>query len=378
MGKLLFAALAFSLSASGADRMAPEEGWRQDMRKMKSYLTDLLPLASTTQNFNKAENAVKIQKLVEGLRLQSGSLKHFKSEMKVDPTVDFVEEALRAHVGAIQTSLNQGRRDYARYLVLNTMSYCIECHTRNDKGAHFIAEDTFASGESGVERIEFLISTRRFLQAQEEIKKLLAKKNKPLFADEKLIRYGLTMAIRYFNDPREAEMLIEAGAKAPSLPFYLKSALKTWDQSVKDWKKAPAATTTEQKLKGAQELLDRASDLVAESRSAHAGDVEVLRAQGVLMDLFDQKLTPETRAKVLFLLGRSYEMMTDHFFWTLHEPYYIACIKTLPHSGQALACYHALEESDIAGFTGSRGTDLPADVVRQLEEMKKLATPPAP
>ncbi len=56
----------------------------------------------------------------------------------------------------------------------------------------------------------------------------------------------------------------------------------------------------------------------------------------------------------------------------LHPLYFEACVRRDPHSTTARSCFQRYEEAVYAGFTGSGGTNIPADITVKLAGLRKL------
>ncbi|MGZ3769901.1 MAG: hypothetical protein ACXVCP_03320 [Bdellovibrio sp.] len=361
------------------DKTKTDDSWRVEMQILKTTLTDLLPYASNTEAFNNPDNAVKIQGYLQKLTSGSKTLTQFHGQLKntQDPTVGFVAQSFENNMAAIQESILKGRRDYARFLILNTMSYCIECHTRTNSGPQFFGAESNKATLSlnPVERVEYFISTRQFKDALETIENTLKKSSDAsLFANEKLIRYGLTLTVKNFQDPAAALKLLKLAKTTKNIPFFLKRDIKSWEAALTEWKKEKTKSKSiVEKINQAKSFIDKAELANEKINSLHAGDVYLLRANGVLTSLFSESLTTAQKAKVLFLIGESYRLLPEHLFWTLHESYYEACIETSPHTIQAEQCYDAYEDSVLQGYTGSAGTYVPETLQNHLKDLKKLA-----
>lgn len=381
---IIFLFLSQSLTLSAAEvKNEPEkigdQNWRSEMQAMKSVFTDLLPYASNSEAFNSPENAMKIegylQKLVSGAKTLTRS--HGQLKNTQDPTVGFVAQSFENNMSSIQESILKGRRDYARFLILNTMSYCIECHTRTNTGPQFFGTESNKTTLSlnPVERVEYFISTRQFKDALQTIEETLKQSSDTsLFTNEKLIRYGITLTVKYFQDPASALKILKLATTTKNIPFFLKRDIKSWESALNDWKKEKTPTAVSGKIEQAKSFISKAETVNEKLNSLHAGDVWLLRANATLTGLFTESLTTEQKTKVLFLIGESYRLLPEHLFWTLHESYYEACIRTSPHTIQAEQCYDAFEDSVLQGYTGSSGTYIPENLQKHLKTLKKLAT----
>lgn len=378
----LFQANSLFANANEVKEEAPKIGndnWRAEMQVMKATLTDLLPFASNSEAFNSPENAMKIQGYLQKLTSGSKTLIQFHGQLKntQDPTVGFVAQSFESNMTSIQDSILKGRRDYARFLILNTMSYCIECHTRTNSGPQFFGAETNKATLSlnPSERVEYFISTRQFKDALQTIEDALKQNSDAsLFVNEKLIRYGITLTVKYFQDPVAALKVLKLATSTKNIPFFLKRDIKSWEGALNEWKKEKALTTIASKIEQSKNFISKAEAVNAKLNSLHAGDVWLLRANATLTGLFNESLTKEQKTKVLFLIGESYRLLPEHLFWTLHESYYEACIQTSPHTIQAEQCYDAYEDSVLQGYTGSSGTYIPETLQKHLKTLQKLAT----
>jgi hypothetical protein len=104
-----------------------------------------------------------------------------------------------------------------------------------------------------------------------------------------------------------------------------------------------------------------------------AGDVLYLRASSVLHDQLSHFPQGPKSAEAFFLLGICYEILRDFDLWTLGDTYFEACIHRAPHTELAESCYRKLEESTLAGYTGSAGTQVPLDVEKKLTRLREEA-----
>lgn len=354
------------------------ETWRAEMQVMKATLSELLPFATNTEAFNSPENAMKIQGYLQKLSAGAKTLTQFHGQIKIqDPTVGFVAQSFETNMASIEESILKGRRDYARFLILNTMSYCIECHTRTSSGPQFFGPESNKTTLSlnPVEKVEYFISTRQFKDALQTIEDTLKQNaDASIFNNEKLIRYGITLTVKYFQDPAAALKILKLASATKNVPFFLKRDIKSWQGALNDWKKEKESSSISGKIEQSKNFINKAEAVNDKLNSLHAGDVWLLRANGLLTGLFSEDLTKEQKTKVLFLIGESYRLLPEHLFWTLHESYYEACIRTSPHTLQAEQCYDAYEDSILQGYTGSSGTYIPENLQQNLKTLKKLAT----
>ena len=141
-----------------------------------------------------------------------------------------------------------------------------------------------------------------------------------------------------------------------------------------DWKnEIPRQAITEEGLYSEALRLTAEAHRLQKYPLDRSADVIYLRASAALHHLL--QVAPEGRhaGEAFLLAGLCYEVLKPLNLEELHEIYYEACIKKVPHSATAELCYHRYEESIYMGFTGSGGTDIPQDVKEKLGKLENLA-----
>ncbi len=181
------------------------------------------------------------------------------------------------------------------------------------------------------------------------------------------------MAIRVQESPDAALKIVDKAIKKPGLPEFITNDFKQWQQGLKAWQQDKRSPGT-----SAAELIATAKGLIEvaqkkqEYPTDHSQDVLYLRASNYLQQALKAKPSFEEKAKIFYLLGRTYGTLRDALLWNLDQYYYEACIKSLPHSKQAEKCYKTLSSEIFFGYTGSAGTLIPADELDRLDRLQKL------
>jgi hypothetical protein len=379
-------ASAQTLTSAAPSARGAEPGdlkWKQQMQAFKMTLTELLPLTVSSEVFNAPENAVLIQSAINKLTENTQTLNHQNLSKTSDPTVSYVAAAFEDNLSGVTENLKKGRRDYGRYLILNTLSYCIECHTRTQEPPEFLSklEDATFKKLNPIEQVEYLMAVRHFSEALALIEKLLEhdlSENLALNA-EKLIQYGLALSVKFNQNPQQALELIVKIEKAKNIPYFLKKEAIHWKNTVLEWQRFEKKNQTKPEARP-QDILTFSEALIREggvlnskNSSTHAGDIYFLRANSKLLPLLKMTLTQEQSAHALMLIGESYEDMSGSLFWSLHQYYYEACVRKLPHSAVAKKCYKKFETSVHSGYSGGTVTYLPTQVIKQIKELKALS-----
>lgn len=351
------------------------------MQELQETLTRLLPKAVDVQQYNAPENQKSIESDVKRLFVLSKSVSHSPATAAKDPSVTFISKAFSEDLERIDESLALGKRDFARYGIINMTAYCIECHTRTSTGPSFRSpalEQTLKK-LTGLERGEYLLATRQFDASLREfshfIDERLAQKN-DYFSLDKAVRYSLSVTVKYLKDPKRSLEVVEKIKSASGVPYYLKQNALGWETAIHEWmkEKPPRDRGQAAMLKRVREWIAKAQQLQVRMVD-RGGDIFYLRALSDLHLILQMKLTPEQSGEALFLTGLSYEAVRDISTYTLHENYYESCIRKVPHSTWSQKCFKRYEESVYFGYTGSSGTRLPEDEAKHLQELRALALP---
>lgn len=361
---------------------APESTFSGSMQELQQTLTEILPIVADPELYSKPENQKSISADVKKLMKLSENVKHSDAVTLKDPSVAFISKAFSEDLARIDESLSLGKKDYARYSLMNLTSYCIECHTRTSTGPSFRSPALEQSLKklSPLERGEFLIATRQFEAALKEFSTVIDTKinSQGDFAGlDKAVQHSLAVTVKYLKDSKRALSIIEKLKKARGIPYYLKQNSLGWEAAIQDWMKEPPASdnTAEGILKRVRTWIGKGQQLQV-GMVDRGGDIYFLRALSELHLLLVSKLSAEQRGEALFLTGLSFEATKDNEMINLHENYYESCIRKVPHSVWAKKCYKRYEESVYFGYTGSSGVQLPQDVAKKIRTLRSLAFQP--
>jgi hypothetical protein len=364
----------------GAANPAPAT-WHEKMQALSQSLSRLLPLVSSRSKFNDPKNAATIEDDTRQLRTLAHSLKTGNTP-NADPSLQMMSDIFGEDLDRALEGLHGGNRDYARQILKDTTSYCIQCHTQTNNGPDFphLNLNIDTNQLTSLEQAEFFAATRQFTPALEAYQRVLSDKTLAKtdpFAWEQAARSALAIVVRVKNDPKETSSLLAKIEAHPTLPEATKRAVRVWKKSVRDWSKEPA-----QPLRTTADLMKKAETLIAAAQKNqefpldHSQDILYFRASSLLHDLLaSPDRSAETTAKTLYWAGMASEATRDMNFWTLHETYYEQCIRTQPHSKQAELCFKRLKESITIGYSGSSGTQIPPDVKRRLDSLENRAGP---
>lgn len=358
------------------------QSWPMRMHALSGTLSDLLPLVISRSKFSDEKNFAEIETETRNLRRLAHSLKAGDAP-NADPSMSIMGGLFEEDIERALESLHMGNREYARHILKNTTSYCIQCHTQTGAGPEFPRLDLSLKTDdlSMLDQASFFAATRQFDRALNAYEKSL---RDPSFAQldpfewEQTARSALAIIVRVKNDPKAANAWISRIQAHSALPASVKTSLNRWKKSIREWQQEKAPS----KIKTPLEVIARAESMIktAQSRQEfpldHSQDITYFRAARLLHE-FLETYGPrhELGAKALYLAGIASEATRDMNFWTLHETYYEQCIRTIPHTAQAKLCFDRLKESITLGYSGSGGIRIPPDIALRLENFRKMAAP---
>lgn len=359
----------------------PAGGWQNHMHALAQSLTDLYPLIVDEKAFNDPENYYKIEEDSKKLLKLAYNLDKNKKKASMidsDPSLGFIAKSFAREMSTAVEGLSVGKRSYARYVLKNTTSYCIQCHTRGQWGPEFnyLSQDARIKDLPTVRKAELLMATRNYDKALELYRSVISNTKvrdlQPASWDE-AAKNALNITVRVKQDPKLSTEIIneilEKGRKTSSL----RSAAKSWKRSVAQWK----GESSRGKIKNSMKVV-RAKTLIEQAKSgsqSRKGLIEYFRASALLHEFLRSKPEPKKEAEAFFLLGQSYEATRSSKFSNLNEFYYKACIHRLPHSELAMKCFGGYEGSLSSGFSGSSGLSIPPSAFRYMGDLKELASP---
>lgn len=352
--------------------------WNAKMQGLYQTLTELITDTSSDRRFGDPKlkskintNADKIAKLAHQL-----GEKATKSP-DLDPTLVMIGGILAEEAREAADALKNGNREYARSILRTIPSYCIACHTRNSSGPQFkeLALEPTDPSLTPTERGEFFAATRQFDRALGEFDKVI-RDQKVASEDhwiwKRTVEQALAVAVRSKNDPKIAEIIVDAVIATKNTPEYIRADAKLWKKSIQAWmKEKPLEVRDEGALRTeAMRLMARAKEL-QQFMMDRSADIDYLRASAATHDLLQVAKDSRTIADGLFMAGLSYEVLNPLKRDDIHQIYYAACVHKLPHTELSELCYRRYEENVILGYTGSGGTSVPSSV---RERMRKLET----
>jgi hypothetical protein len=197
---------------------------------------------------------------------------------------------------------------------------------------------------------------------------VLSDPNYRLYYGEAL-RSLLIVATRVTKNPAEALKHFKEVTKSNKLPEEDSQEVERWTASLEAW--AKEGKQPEPSLARAEKLITAG---LTKGIDYNRDDVSLLRGTAMLHSLLEREgVTPEERRRGLYLLGLAYSDLPMFFTAGWAEMYLEQCINEFLATDEARKAFRAYKSRVVDDFTGSGGTDIPAEVQLHLDELRRKA-----
>ena len=145
--------------------------WTGSMKNLHELLRTIEPLIFDSRQFVLDKNQSLLKFTIQGLAEESKNVSHSPTLISRDPTVRYVAAQFSEDLQMTEEAFANGKKDFARYRLLKVTSYCVECHTRTQHGPEFkfTHVETFMSKMTASNKVEYLIASRQFERAFDEV-----------------------------------------------------------------------------------------------------------------------------------------------------------------------------------------------------------------
>jgi hypothetical protein len=355
------------------------------MQELYRTLAELLTDVSSEKRFNAPENRSRIEKNSKTLsRLAHDISQQGQTSPDRDPSIQilgglFADESDRAY--RFLHSKNRAQRNYARELLQNIPGYCIACHTRTESGPSFsdLPLNPTINQLQPIEKGRFYAATRQFDRALDEFGKVISgpsSASQQFALWQEAVRNSLGIAVRMKQDPATAAQVVNKVLSAPGAPFFVRQDALIWKKSIENWKSESSHNlSTEEDVHAEAARLLALAQQTQKYPADRGADVLYLRASASAHRLLQFGKDAKYTREAYLMAGLCYDVLKTIQLGELHEIYFESCIRSAPHTPLAETCYHRYEQAVYDGFTGSSGTDIPADIEHQLDVLESLALP---
>lgn len=364
--------LLFQLLIAGVAIASPA----LQMNKAFNTLTELLPYLKNDNMFKEKQNEKIILKHLED----------FESEFKLAGHDELLKNDLfapsyKVMMGTISESKNgfkKNNKDYALWMLRDSVGSCIDCHTRLPK-EHTSA---FQDGDIQIETAKYkdpadlgltYLIVRRFVDAKNEylrvIQDKLIKKDDMGFI--KPFQQILLIELKVMKDP-EAMLTFMKPFMSKKIYQNELNELNKWIVRLEILKSEKLLKPGIKSEKDLKEFIERRLKPIEDELFDDQYKPDLLLASGMLSVYFFQNPYSRSAPLLNYWLGKIESELKKDDFLSSAELFLKQCIKKYPRNPIAQKCYQELKETNDFMYSGSRGTDIPPEVEAELQELQKL------
>ena len=364
--KILIAAL-LSLTLPAAIPSAEEV--QSSMQKLLTPLRTLQPFLADQDKFTEDDNTDEIHEQLVALRRDFHSLErmptHYRSQPGFQESVKNVAELL----DDASRRFDEGRKEYAWWRLQRLPTDCFSCHATYKVSSQYSNTAMIDESLNPLERARFLMATRQFAEAK---KTLIAALEDPSYRlyDDQILRSLLLIETRITKDPMESLAMFRAILKSDKLPLDDAHTVERWLKGLEAWSKAPPLREANKLASGERLIRSGATRGIDFAQD----DVALLRGTALVHESLEAgNLSESQRRKAIYLLGFAYSHLAHFFTEGWDELYLEKCIEEFPNTQEAKWAYDVYSDKVMDEFTGSGGSNIPAEVKLHLEDLRKKA-----
>jgi hypothetical protein len=361
--------LAVLLSLTLPTALSGAEEVQSSMQKLLVPLRTLQPFLADQDKFTESDNENEIHEQLVALRRDFHSLEriptHYKSQPGFQENITNVAELL----DDASRRFDEGRKEYAWWRLQRLPTDCFSCHATYKVSSQYSNTAMVDDSLNTLERARFLMATRQFSEAK---KTLLVALGDPAYRlyDDQILRSLLLIETRISQDPKESLEMFKGILKSDKLPLDDAHTVQRWLIGLEAWSKSRPVGESN-KLAAGEKLIrtgaTRGIDFTQD-------EVALLRGTALVHESLEAgKLNESQRRKAIYLLGYAYNHLPHFFTEGWDELYLEKCIEEFPNTQEAKWAYNIYSDKVMDDFTGSGGSNIPAEVKLHLEDLRKKA-----
>lgn len=287
-------------------------------------------------------------------------------------------ETINKHIEDTLNSVKNNNFIFAQKRMKALTSLCISCHSQLSETA---SENTFGNAISKAKKENFesdfaygnyLFLVRRFSESEKYFD--LAIKNAEKTHNEQelypALRRILSIHTKITFNPKSAQAFISKYQKDNQLPPLALEQIAVWNKSLKKWK-----NFNSKKIKSIDTFIQTSLVPLEDNKDkmmSGENDITLLIASGVLSKHLNDNPKSKNVPEILYWLAIAERRLSNSFFFSLSDLYLKDCVRLYPKSAIAKKCYQEYADNIEFGYSGSSGTDIPAEEKQELEALKSF------
>jgi hypothetical protein len=347
------------------------------MNKAFNALVELIPFITEQEEFLDKKNNEIIQKNIKQLDEAFAEAKHadlLKNDIFA-PSLALARENLKDSRRAFE----KGQKDYAHWRLRELTSQCLDCHTRMPVTHSSSFQDGFKQINQRQFKSRYNLAlaqmiVRQYPEAKATFTQVIEDKiMKKQFHDILTpMKQVLLIQTKVQKDPEGMLAIIKHYEGKQGFSQSDRETMSNWRERLNVWK----GRGNFKELNNVAEV-DKFIKEVLEplfKKDVYVGkfDVDLLFASGILSNYSFENPESKRAPEVMFWLGLSEKYLKRENFFGSGDNFLKGCVRRYPKSQVAPRCLKEYKESVEFEFTGSRGTDIPAEIKQEITELEAL------
>jgi hypothetical protein len=347
---------------------------------MNSFLEEFIGLKKflvSDEKFKDPNNALSIQTHLQ--RFSEAVKKTRHNPVLTQGNFKFSRFVLEDHITDIERVFRVGNKSYARWMVNSTLNICMSCHTQqptsSKRFSEFLNPKDF---ESDFDKAEFLFAVKDFKKANSLYQDLIQNYVDASLSGEKLetaVRRQVAYFARVNRDFTEGQEVLKKFLTNKNLPEFIKLNLAAWEEQFKKWSRIPLPNVKKSSPEEIIQFAEKNLSIDGPRSELPASDPKLITnliASGILFEYLGLNPNSTKTPDILYWLAVSDRETNYTFYYSLADLYLRECIVQYSENPIAKKCYKEYETNTILGYTGSIGTNVPADVSKDLKRLKEM------
>lgn len=349
-----------------------------EMNSAFNALVNIIPYTQSIETFSAQENEDLILKNMTTIQSAFKKAKH-ENILKQDifaPSYEMINENITTSID----SFKKGKKSYTHWRIKEITSLCIDCHTRmptshvpSFKSEHYSIETTKLTNQYDIGTAQLIV--RRYADARKSfinsIEAEIKTKNEKLI--QKSFKQILLIDLKINKDPQKVKSFMLSYLSKKELSSSLKNDIKEWLKGVETViKKGNYRESFKNEDDIKKFITTQLVPLEKTSSYDYQHDIQFLEAIGRLYNYLFENPNSSQAPEIAYWIGFIEKRLGRENFFSNGDLFLKQCIKRYPQTPSAKKCLKEYEESIEFEFTGSSGTHLPPEVLKELEALKGL------
>ncbi|MGD8573035.1 MAG: hypothetical protein PVH98_11300 [Gammaproteobacteria bacterium] len=367
------AAFAVVIITSAITMAAKADSINEIMAKIGHTMEALFPIVFDDKKFGDLNQQPHIADEVNKLdSLFSKAKSHFEHK---SPTYRISYDVIKNQLSDVEVALKYDNYNHAQNILKEFVSICTSCHTQDSKMRTLFGGVKREHFENDLQFAEFNYMTRNYDTAMKYYDRYLGKSGAISETDlMTAMKRILTVYLQVYNNPQDAMDHLAQFKNYPHHTKYTRKNLNEWMEGLKVLKSQDVSHVTNPNMKQLQVYVDKILGPLDEPGMADfpSKKEKVARVwlRGRLFHYLNSQPPKEEIPRLLYWLAIIDRTVNYSFYYSLADRYLKECMLQYTSHPYAEKCYREYETYITFSYSGSRGTDIPDDVEKELKALK--------